>query len=51
MNLFPAVQFDPELRSNPKRQLSNPKEITKLNILIFRHFLAFGVLALGIYFL
>jgi len=46
MNLFSAVQFDHELRSNPKRQISNPKEIPMLNILIFSHFLAFEIYSL-----
>jgi hypothetical protein len=51
MNLYSAAQFDHKLSSNPKRQISNAKEIPKLNILISRHFLAFGALAFGIYFL
>jgi hypothetical protein len=50
MNLFAAVQFGHALRSNPKRQVSNPKGIPRLDILIFRHFLAFGALVFGIYF-
>jgi hypothetical protein len=50
MNLYAAVQFDHELRSNPKRQISNAKEVPKFDLLIFTHFLAFGALAFGIYF-